>query len=72
MARRNRLPIEKFTTHDLRPTVATMLAEMGGPLDPVAAVVGHEAGGKEPRTLVLRYDHSNLVERKIQVFRAWG
>jgi hypothetical protein len=39
-------------SHDLRRTVATMLAEMGIALDLVAAVVGHEAGGKETRTLV--------------------
>ena len=29
LARRDKLPIDKFTTHDLRRTVATMLAEMG-------------------------------------------
>jgi len=51
LARREKLPVNKFTTHDLRRTVATMLAEMGIGLDLVAAVVGHEAGGKETRTL---------------------
>ena len=51
LVRRDKLPIEKFTTHDLRRTVATMLTEMGIALDLVAAVVGHEAGGKETRTL---------------------
>ena len=35
-ARRDKLPIDKFTTHDLRRTVATMLAEMGVALDLVA------------------------------------
>ena len=48
-ARRGKLPVEKFTTHDLRRTVATMLAEMGVALDLAAAVVGHEAGGNETR-----------------------
>lgn len=65
------LPIGKFTTHDLRRTVATMLVEMGIALDLVAAVVGHEAGGKETRTLVRHYVHTNLIKRKIEVFRAW-
>ena len=36
------LPIAKFTSHDLRRTAATMLAEMGIALDLVAAIVGHE------------------------------
>jgi integrase len=52
LTRRDKLPIDKFTTHDLRRTVATMPAEMGIALDLVAAVVGHEAGSKETRTLV--------------------
>ena len=47
LVRLNKLPIAKFTTHDLRRTVATMLAELGVSLDVVAAVVGHEAGGKK-------------------------
>ena len=71
LARSDRLPINKFTTHDLRRTVATMLAEMGITLDLVAAVVGHEAGGKETRTLVRHYVHTDLIERKIHVLRAW-
>ena len=40
LVRRDKLPIDKFTTHDLRRTVATMLAEMGIALDLVAAIVG--------------------------------
>lgn len=71
LARRDKLPIDKFTTHDLRRTVATMLAEMGIALDLVAAVVGHEVGGKETRTLVRHYVRSDLIERKVQVLRAW-
>ena len=49
LTRRDRSPIEKFNTHDLRRTVATMLAEMGQPLDLIATVIGHEAGGKNTR-----------------------
>jgi integrase len=71
LARSYKLPINKFTTHDLRRTVATMLAEMGIALDLVAAVVGHEAGGKETRTLVRHYVRTDLIERKINVLRAW-
>ena len=71
LARRHRLPIDKFTTHDLRRTVATMLAEMGIGLDLVAALIGHEAGGKETRTLIRHYVRTDLVERKIQVLRSW-
>jgi integrase len=71
LARRDKQPIDKFTTHDLRRTVATMLAEMGVTLDLVAAVVGHEAGGKETRTLVRHYVRTDLIERKLHVLRAW-
>ncbi len=71
LARRDKLPINKFTTHDLRRTVATMLVEMGTTLDLVAAVVGHEAGGKETRTLVRHYVRTDLIERKAHVLRAW-
>jgi integrase len=65
------MPISKFTTHDLRRTVATMLAEMGVALDLVAAVVGHESGGRETRTLVRHYVRTDLVERKKTVLEAW-
>jgi len=71
LVRRDKLPIDKFTTHDLRRTVATMLAEMGIALDLVAAIVGHEAGGKETRTLVRHYVRTDLIERKALVLRAW-
>jgi integrase len=71
LARSDKLPINKFTTHDLRRTVATMLAEMGIALDLVAAVVGHEAGGKESRTLVRHYVRTDLIERKVHVLQTW-
>jgi integrase len=71
LARRGKLPIDKFTTHDLRRTVATLLAEMGIALDLVAAVVGHEAGGKETRTLVRHYVRTDMIERKVHVLRFW-
>jgi integrase len=71
MTRRTRLPIATFTSHDLRRTFATVLAEMGIALDLVAAIVGHESGGRDTRTLVRHYVHSDLLERKAHALRAW-
>jgi hypothetical protein len=45
--------------------------EMGITLDLVAAVVGHEAGTKETRTLVRHYVRTDLIEGKVRVLRAW-
>lgn len=64
LARGDKLPINKFTTHDLRRTVATQLAEMAIPLELVAAVIGHEADGRETRTLVRHYVRTDLLARK--------
>jgi integrase len=69
--RRTRLPIAAFTSHDLRRTTATMMVEMGVQLDLVAAVVGHEAGGKDTRKLVRHYVRTDLLERKAHALRAW-
>jgi hypothetical protein len=40
-------------------------------LDLVAAVVGHEAVGKETRTLVRHDLRTDLIERKVHVLRSW-
>ena len=48
-----------------------MLAEMGQPLDLVATVIGHEAGGKNTRTLVRHYVRTDQIERKLHVLRLW-
>jgi integrase len=69
--RRRRLPIAKFTTHDLRRTVATALVEMGVSLETVAAVIGHDAGGKDTRTLVRHYVRTEQIQRKAHVLAAW-
>jgi integrase len=69
--RQGRLPIAKFTTHDLRRTVATALVEMGVSLDMVAAVIGHEAGGSNSRTLVRHYVRTDLIARKAPILGAW-
>jgi hypothetical protein len=66
-----RLPIAKFNSHDLRRTFATMLAEMGIALDLVAAIVGHESGGKDTRTLVRYYVRTDLLERKAHALKVW-
>jgi integrase len=71
LTRRRTLPIAVFTSHDLRRTFATMLAEMGIALDLVAAIVGHESGGKDTRTLVRHYVHTDMLERKAKTLKAW-
>lgn len=71
LARTNRMPLAKFTTHDLRRTVATMLAEMGISFELIAALVGHESGSKNTRTLIRHYVHTDLIERKRTVMNAW-
>ena len=71
LTRRTTLPIAVFTSHDLRRTFATMLAEMGVALDLVAAIVGHESGGKDTRTLVRHYVQSDMLERKAHALQIW-
>ena len=71
LTRRTTLPTAVFTSHDLRRTFATMLAEMGVALDVVAAIVGHELGGKETRTLVRHYVHTDMLERKAHALQFW-
>jgi integrase len=71
LTRRTTLPIAVFTSHDLRRTFTTMLAEMGVALDLVAAIVGHESSGKDTRTLVRHYVHTDMLERKARALRAW-
>jgi hypothetical protein len=48
-----------------------MLAEMGIALDLVAAIVCHESGGKETRTLVRHYVHSDMLESKAHALQVW-
>jgi integrase len=71
LTRRLTLPIAKFTTHDLRRSAATHMAEMGVALDVVAAVIGHESGGKDTRILRRHYVHTDLLERKTHALKAW-
>jgi integrase len=71
LSRLDKMPIAKFTTHDLRRTVATTLAEMGISFELIAAVIGHESGAKDTRTLVRHYVRSDLIERKRTVLESW-
>jgi integrase len=70
--RQAQLPISGFTTHDLRRTTATMLtAGLGLPLDLVASVLGHEAGGAQTRTLTRHYVRDDFVDAKAQALAKW-
>jgi integrase len=70
--RRDRFPIAKFTTHDLRRTVATMMvAQLKLPLELVAMIVGHTTGGAQTQTLVRHYVHDDFVDRKATALAAW-
>ena len=67
-----RTPIAHFSSHDLRRTVATEMAKLGLPLDLVATVLGHEAGGgSETRTLRKHYVHDHFVDRKATALAKW-
>jgi integrase len=71
-ARWDRLPIDKFRTHDLRRTTATiMTSQLSLPLEMVAIVVGHTAGGSQTQTLVRNYIHDQFVDRKIAALGRW-
>jgi integrase len=69
--RRHKFPIAHFATHDLRRSVATHMAKLGVPLDIIAAVIGHEPGGKDMRILVKHYVHDEFVERKTHALSLW-
>jgi integrase len=69
--RRGRSPIPHFTSHDLRRTVATEMAKLELPLETVAAVLGHEAGGAETRTLRKHYLHDSFIDRKVLALAKW-
>jgi integrase len=71
LTRRARMPIATFTSHDLRRSTATLMVEMGIALDLVAAIIGHESGGKDTRTLVRHYVRTDLLERKAHSLVSW-
>jgi integrase len=65
------LPCKHFTTHDLRRTVVSSMDEMGIALDTIAAVVGHQRGTKDTRTLVQHYSRPRLNERVEAALTSW-
>jgi integrase len=71
-ARWDRLPIDRFRTHDLRRSMATMMvAQLKLPLELVAIVVGHTAGSAQTNTLVRHYVHDDFIERKVGALSQW-
>ena len=71
--RRDGIPIEVFTSHDLRRTVATVMEEMGIPENIIGAIVGHgvEDDKRSVRTLRRHYLKSELIKRKASALEAW-
>lgn len=69
--KKRKLPCPHFSTHDLRRTVVSRMDEMGIALDTIAAVVGHQRGSKNTRTLIRHYARSRLDERVEAALGAW-
>ena len=68
----DRLPIDKFSTHDLRRTTATEMMKLGIGLDLIAKVVGHETEGeKQTRVLIKHYIHGDFIDRKADALARW-
>ena len=68
----HRLPIEHFTTHDLRRTFATTLDGMGISIELIAAIVGHEpAVNRQAKTLVRHYLRTDKLKQKRAALEAW-
>jgi integrase len=68
---RERLPVAKFTSHDLRRSAERHMVEMWIALDVVAAVIGHTAGDKDTRILRRHYVHTDLLELKADALQRW-
>ncbi len=66
-----KLPCAHFTTHDLRRTAVSGMDELGISLDTIAAVVGHQRGTKDTRTLVRHYSRPQLDSRIEAALNAW-
>lgn len=66
-------PIEQMTSHDLRRTAATEMAEaLGLPLETIARVLGHVAGGAATRVLTTHYvNAAEFIEQKTYALSAW-
>lgn len=66
-----KLPCAHFTTHDLRRTAVSGMDELGISLDTIAAVVGHQRGTKDTRTLVRHYSRPQLDSRIEAALATW-
>jgi len=66
------LPCPSFNTHDLRRTVVSAMDELGIALDTIAAVVGHQRGSRDTRTLVRHYSRPKLDDRVEAALTAWN
>jgi integrase len=65
------LPCPKFNTHDLRRSVVSVMDELDISLDTIAAVVGHQRGSRDTRTLVRHYSRPKLDDRVAAALVAW-
>ena len=71
--RRARLPIDHFTTHDLRRTFATALDSMGVSIELIAAIVGHNSAvNRQAKTLVRHYLRTDKLKQKRAALEAWN
>ena len=66
------LPCKHFTSHDLRRTVVSGMDELGISLDTISAVVGHQRGSRDTRTLVRHYSRPRLDDRIETALLAWN
>jgi integrase len=66
----DRLPVGKFSTHDLRRTASVSMVKLGISLETVAMVIGHEAG-HGTRTLARHYLPDDFIDRKTQALTNW-
>ena len=71
--RQERLPIDHFTTHDLRRTFATELDSMGVSIELIAAIVGHDSAvNRQAKTLVRHYLRTDKLKQKRAALEAWS
>lgn len=60
-------PMEPWTVHDIRRSVATHMARLGVPLDHIERVLGHVIGG-----VAGTYQHHAFFDEKRAALEAWG
>lgn len=60
-------PVEDWTVHDIRRSVATHMARLGVPIDHVERVLGHVLGGVKGT-----YQHHAFFDEKRAALETWG